>query len=188
MNFTTYAEQAASTAIYPDRGRNLPYAALGIADEAGELLEAIGGLLAAGPDTDATAFLKEAGDVLWYVAAVAAETGVTLDGTLDELAALGDRRPFPWRDLVPLGARITIAASKIAGLAKKTIRDHDGRFPDAWRADVAAHLRSVLHYLGHAIATASDGTRSLDGAAEMNLAKLSSRKERGVLSGSGDDR
>lgn len=94
MDFVTYQELAGKTAIYPDRGTNLAYPALGLNGEAGEVAEIVkktyrdhDGHLE--PDRR-EALQKELGDVLWYVAALCAESGLSMDAVarqnIDKLA------------------------------------------------------------------------------------------------------
>lgn len=76
-------------------------------------------------------------------------------------------------------------AGEVAEHAKKAIRDEDGTVSDQRRQAIAKELGDVLWYLAQ-IATELD--LDLDEIAQGNLKKLLSRQERGVLSGSGDDR
>lgn len=66
---------------------------------------------------------------------------------------------------------------------KKIMRDYDGVVTDEFRADIKKELSDVLWYIA-ALASELD----LDEVAEANIKKLYSRKERGTLHGSGDDR
>lgn len=108
MKFSEYEEGAASTAIYPGQGTalGLMYVALKMNGEAGEFAEHLGkslrddGLVAIDGDSILYArhltnerrelLIKEAGDLLWYVAAAARELGSSLDeiakANLDKLA------------------------------------------------------------------------------------------------------
>ena len=43
MDFHTYQQQAGETAIYPQRGSNLAYPALGLCGEAGEVAQLFNG-------------------------------------------------------------------------------------------------------------------------------------------------
>lgn len=76
-------------------------------------------------------------------------------------------------------------AGEVAEHAKKTIRDDGGSVSEERREAIAKELGDVLWYVAQ-IATELD--LDLDQIAEGNLEKLLSRKQRGVLSGSGDDR
>lgn len=76
-------------------------------------------------------------------------------------------------------------AGEVADDVKKVIRDEEGQLTDENREIIAKELGDVLwyiagisRYLGY----------SLEEIAEMNIEKLQSRKERGVLAGSGDNR
>lgn len=83
MNFNEYQKWARTTAQYPDAGKNLIYPILGLCGESGEVAEKIkkvirndGGVMSPEKCTELS---KELGDVLWYVATIASELGVTLD-------------------------------------------------------------------------------------------------------------
>lgn len=76
-------------------------------------------------------------------------------------------------------------AGEVAEHAKKTIRDDDGKVSDERRAAMSKELGDVLWYVAQ---LASELDLSLDDIAKQNLEKLFSRQQRGVLSGSGDDR
>jgi NTP pyrophosphatase (non-canonical NTP hydrolase) len=88
QDFNDYQELAMSTAVYPQKGSNLAYPALGLNGEAGEVAEKVkkilrdkGGVL----DEDSRqALMKELGDVLWYVAAMCSEAGLRM-GEVAEL-------------------------------------------------------------------------------------------------------
>jgi len=76
-------------------------------------------------------------------------------------------------------------AGEVAEHVKKSIRDDGGAILPERRAAMAAELGDVLWYLAQ-LATELD--LDLDAVAELNLEKLRSRQQRGVLSGSGDER
>jgi NTP pyrophosphatase (non-canonical NTP hydrolase) len=72
-----YQEGAWETAIYPDKGNNLYYPALGLVGEAGEVCNKIKKVMR---DQDGNAtpeqkreIAKELGDVMWYLATLATE-------------------------------------------------------------------------------------------------------------------
>jgi len=88
-----YQEEAWETAIYPDKGNNLYYPALGLVGEAGEVCNKIKKVMR---DQDGKATLeqkneiaKELGDVLWYLATLATELdshlGCIADSNLKKL-------------------------------------------------------------------------------------------------------
>lgn len=83
MEFDEYQEEAAKTAVYPNIGNNLTYATLGLCGEAGETAEKVKKLIrdrGGKPDrVFLDLMLSELGDVLWYLAAVARELGLSLD-------------------------------------------------------------------------------------------------------------
>ena len=68
---------------------------------------------------------------------------------------------------------------------KKIYRDDDGHMTDEQREGIAKELGDCLWYFAQ---LATDLGVSLDVIARGDIAKLSSRKERGVLGGSGDNR
>jgi NTP pyrophosphatase (non-canonical NTP hydrolase) len=76
-------------------------------------------------------------------------------------------------------------AGEVAEKIKKMVRDDDGILSDERREALSKELGDVLWYLAQ-LATEAD--LDLDAIAEANLAKLVSRRDRNVLSGSGDDR
>ena len=96
LTLDEYQKEARKTAIYPrfeeESGKtpvlSLVYPVLKLAGEAGEVSEKIGKLLrdkngALDPE-DKTELVKELGDILWYVANIAEDLGVSL-GTVGEI-------------------------------------------------------------------------------------------------------
>jgi NTP pyrophosphatase (non-canonical NTP hydrolase) len=84
MNFKEYQQKAVSTAIYP-RKHKIIYPALGLGDEAGEVLGKIKKWLRGDDDKEKLsqerkeAIADEMGDVLWYLAALSRDLNVSLD-------------------------------------------------------------------------------------------------------------
>jgi NTP pyrophosphatase (non-canonical NTP hydrolase) len=77
-------------------------------------------------------------------------------------------------------------SGEIAEKVKKLYRDRKGDVPSQrWLDDLEQEVGDVLWYLA---AICRDFGISMDDAAQWNLSKLKSRKERNVLSGSGDNR
>jgi NTP pyrophosphatase (non-canonical NTP hydrolase) len=76
-------------------------------------------------------------------------------------------------------------AGEVADKLKKVIRDNEGVLTDPVRDAVAKELGDVLWYVS---VLAYELDYDLETIAQNNLAKLASRQERGVLTGSGDNR
>lgn len=87
-HFDVYQDHADQTAIYPDKGDNLYYPALGLAGEAGEVCEKIKKIFRDqnGFCTEANVeeLTKELGDVLWYVSCLATEINISLSIIAEE--------------------------------------------------------------------------------------------------------
>ena len=76
-------------------------------------------------------------------------------------------------------------AGEVAEHAKKAIRDDGGSVSDERKTAMSKELGDVLWYVAQ---IATELGLDLNEIAEQNLAKLLSRQQRGVLSGSGDER
>src|SRR3989338_5391100 len=83
MNFEEYQKKSRKTDKYPEADNNFVYPTLGLAGESGEVAEKIKKVIRdkGGKIDDETRELikKELGDVLWYVAQLATELGLSLD-------------------------------------------------------------------------------------------------------------
>ena len=82
MTFDEYQKKSRETAVYPSAGSNFIYPTLGLAGEAGEVAEKIkkilrdhGGVVKSELKEE---IKKELGDVLWYVAQISTEFGLSL--------------------------------------------------------------------------------------------------------------
>lgn len=161
-----YQIDAVATAIYP-REYRIAYPALGLIGELAELREAISHCDSYTHNTRPV--LKEAGDVMWYCANLAADLGVSLS-TLDSHTLLS---------VFPSEKYIGDFAEKV----KKLIRDGADDKREA-----------VLAFITVAIATVQTTCRnfsydfSFEDVLTTNIQKLNSRKERGTLTGDGDNR
>lgn len=97
MNFAEYQEKAKQTAKYPVIGHGVIYPTLGLTNEAGEVAGKIKkifrdkeGLIG---ESELAALKSELGDVLWYLAQVSTELGLSLDEIADNnIAKLIDRQ------------------------------------------------------------------------------------------------
>lgn len=99
MDFKEYQEKAKATAGYPEIGHPVVYPALGLAGEAGEVVEKVKKLFR---DDNAEltlerkeALTKELGDALWYLSQIATELGIAFEdvaaGNIEKLASRADR-------------------------------------------------------------------------------------------------
>jgi len=76
-------------------------------------------------------------------------------------------------------------AGEVAEKIKKILRDKNSVIDEETKKELAKELGDVLWYLSQLI---TELNLSLDEIASLNIDKLSSRKERGTLHGSGDNR
>lgn len=76
-------------------------------------------------------------------------------------------------------------AGEVADKVKKVIRDNNQQFTDDKKLKIAKEVGDVLWYCA---TMAHDIGFTLEEVAQMNIDKLASRKQRGKLSGSGDNR
>jgi hypothetical protein len=190
MRISDYAEKARSVAIYPEAARVF-YPMMGIGGEVGELIEKI---QHGGSDEE---IVKEMGDVLWYLVNTLEDLSWgfidcvkffaalrTNEGTFSDVQA---HVVFHW-DNCALGGDITelsISAGKILEIGKKALRDNSGVVPATKLKVVGKHCMLILQEL--CIVAHTHGL-NLDDVAQANIDKLFSRRDRGVLGGSGDNR
>jgi NTP pyrophosphatase (non-canonical NTP hydrolase) len=175
VKLNDYQTGAVSTAIYP---APLAYPTLGLCGEVGEFQTAWN-------DGDDDEVIKEAGDVLWYLANVANDLGLTLSELLG-------RKKFPkcehsgstWRCDDPL-LRLSQNAGVVAEQVKKAIRDSGGEMPKKRLSLVKKASKEIVQTLADLL---NDCECTLEEAAEANYAKLKSRQKRGKLTGDGDNR
>lgn len=76
-------------------------------------------------------------------------------------------------------------AGEIANKVKKILRDNSGELEENVRQDLICELGDVLWYIA---ALATDLNAELSEVANKNIEKLNSRKNRGTIGGSGDNR
>lgn len=76
-------------------------------------------------------------------------------------------------------------AGEVLAIFKKWIRDNDADLAKLDKKNVTKELGDILWYIA---VVAHDLDIALDDIAAVNLEKLRSRKERGTLRGSGDER
>lgn len=98
MNFSDYQKKSKATAFYPHEFA-LPYIALGLTGEAGEVAEKIKKIIrdqeGRVSEEHKKEIGKELGDVLWYMAQMATELGLDMSeiaqGNIDKLTSRRDR-------------------------------------------------------------------------------------------------
>jgi NTP pyrophosphatase (non-canonical NTP hydrolase) len=76
-------------------------------------------------------------------------------------------------------------AGEIANKVKKILRDNSGDLQEDVRQNLISELGDVLWYVA---ALATDLKTELSEVANKNIEKLNSRKNRGTIGGSGDNR
>ena len=76
-------------------------------------------------------------------------------------------------------------AGEVADKVKKILRDKNGLFDEESKGEIKLELGDVLWYISQ---LSSELGYELEEVAEANLKKLKSRKNRGKIQGSGDDR
>lgn len=102
MHFKEYQKKSRKTAIYSEKDKNIIYPLLGLAGETGEVVEKVKKVIRIKghhvPEFSAEEkkeIAKELGDVLWYLAQVATELGLSLEkvaqGNIEKLFSRKDR-------------------------------------------------------------------------------------------------
>lgn len=172
MDFNQYQTIALSTAIYPNRGKNLVYTVLGLNEEIGEAKEKL-------LQNDRDGLIKELGDVLWYISCCSSELRVSLQ-EIANIRTLIVTKPAP-----ELFSQLYLQSSVISGRVKKIIRDNQGITPDDKKAVIMQSLAQCLGLIG--LIAESTGS-SLDEVSQINMAKLKLRLDAGTLKGDGDNR
>ena len=95
MEFKVYQDLVGQTAIYPNKGSNFVYPALGLGGETGEVQEKVKKILRGDTTVDEAKedLKKEIGDVLWYLTQLSTELGLSLEDIAKEnIVKLFDRR------------------------------------------------------------------------------------------------
>lgn len=97
MDFKEYQEKAWETAIYPRKGKNISYPAIGLGGETGEVLEKIKKILRDEneifTEEKKEEIIKEMGDVFWYLAALSKELNINLNDVAEKnISKLSSRK------------------------------------------------------------------------------------------------
>ena len=167
-----YREMCRVTAIYPEE-LAVPYLVLGLCSESVELIDSAHNSSEAGEMEQ----IKELGDCQWYVCRLAEHYGFDF--------ALMANSTQPADDAVDL-VRIP---GLLANYAKKQIRD-GSKWTGEEREEARQKIRELLVKFVSCSRTYARDHLSTDYAniLQANYNKLMSRKNRGVLTGSGDNR
>jgi len=99
MDFKEYQRLSRLTALYPNQGSNYIYPTLGLCGESGEVSEKIKKVIRDRQgqidEQVRSEIAKELGDVLWYMAQLATELGLSLDdvacSNIEKLASRKER-------------------------------------------------------------------------------------------------
>jgi NTP pyrophosphatase (non-canonical NTP hydrolase) len=168
MTLKEYQTKALSTAMFPPE-RGLEYCTLGLVGEVAEFAAAV-----RSGDSNAV-ILKELGDCAWYMAILCDMWGIHAICKCEDVDAC---------TMDPAAESITTMfdnAGALANKVKKVIRDGTPLNPEFCLA--------VSDWMWGAMNTfAKEHGYKLSAVLEANIAKLASRKERGVITGSGDNR
>ena len=172
MEFNKYQLYARSSAVYPNIGHNLAYAALGLNEECGEVLDKL-------LKGDRDGVISELSDAMWYSATVAFEVAVELEFVAQKRTLLLDKKP---KDLV---VDMMYQASIVSGRAKKVLRDNHGVVPQDKRDVIIKALAQILSLID---LIAQHHSSSIQEVMEKNVEKLRLRILNKTLKGDGDER
>lgn len=169
LDFQQYREDIKKFVTYPAT-LTVIYPTLGLVGELGELSFA---------DTDDT-YIKELGDVMWYIAALSNDLNVTHE---EMLQFRSEKISINHLQLV----------SKITELVKKWLRGDDSintlTLGSDRRNKIIKHLLQLLYGLyTSSIHTSIDCRYTLQEAMHCNIDKLNSRLHRDCIKGDGDNR
>lgn len=177
MKLKEYSDKVKETAIYPKSVGKI-YAILGMADEMGEVSEKLDFESSIGSISD------EIGDTLWYLTATIREFELHdlfdyFDSSLNQKVYNLENHP---KYLGNMGMRVGL---NLVGRVKKVIRDESMQFTPQKVSEIE---RLVVSYIDIIILMVAKMRLNMDDIMDKNIQKLFSRKQRGVLSGDGDNR
>ena len=191
MDIYTYQEKSFETVLYPEKGSGnmgaLSYVGLGMG-ESGEVQLKIQDYIKKNnkyieqtereKENFFEEILDELGDYFWYGAGLATELGINL---ADEVPISTPH--FRWDiELSGLGLGIS---GLVQNELKKIIRDDNGIVTEE-RLLKLTHLLASYIQAGYEVCNSIKIRPSI--VFQRNIDKLTSRKERGVIQGSGDSR
>ncbi len=179
--FTEYQERTMETAQYPQGEDGVDYIMLGLAGEAGEVLNKLKKVIRG--DYELTndkklAIAYELGDVMWYVAQVVRRYRLTFKNNVvaDKFEVLQEKNnaPFNFKDLCRNAATLN-------KLGADTLSNYYFVKDNSWQMKLA--LQSIM------ILTAMMASRlgtTIEDIVNNNYEKLTARKKIGTIKGDGD--
>lgn len=173
MNLTEYQQKANETAIYEER---IVYPTFGLSGEIGEFYEKV--LIQSHLENEC---IKEAGDVCWYIAALCTDFGWNMQ-ELDKVTLIKSLEDSKLKYL----DKVIIASSKISEIVKKSLRDTNKIIKEDKKEEIKIFLSYILRNLKNYMKFSFNV--SLEKILVTNIEKLTSRKERNLIQGSGDNR
>lgn len=216
MNFEEYKLKAITTIVFKDEIK-IPYTICGMNGENGELNEAVLRFLKTDKEDLAhnySLFLKELGDVSWYIAALSSFTGINIDESLINIPIIYDENfvnqihqsqktidfnQVLFEDMLNLTTNI----GAVAEAFKKRMRDdwdnyNNDIYSDEFKEKISFLFSQSFRYMLNILKDVNIikdvfvnediVVHSLSDIWQMNIDKLSKRKDEGKLHGSGDER
>lgn len=189
-----YIEFTRTTAVYP-KENELGYLVFGIFDELGEALEKINRLNYIEGGQYVPELISEISDIYWYTARLLDCLNVDLslkNLLISEQDYLKKNPSFSKVENIPLYDKYTLQKkftslykylSTMCGNLKKMIRDNNDKKIEYAKNDLL-QFTDALFYHTFRLAGANSPLHIMN----VNVKKLSDRKERGVLKGDGDKR
>lgn len=178
-----YQNSAATFAIYPGRlgmlddssMDGLYYTAMGLAGESGEYLEKLFIYGRTGQYEKLKKILNELGDFCWFISQCAMELSCCMSHLIQHVSIIPNLE----------SSYICIYASQYCEVVKKCMRDNHAHITKETRRQLLKILGSCLSMV---ISECCYFSTPLEVVFQLNIEKLSSRKERNVLQGQGDNR
>lgn len=201
-DFQKYHEFVLGTAIFqPNRG--ITYCVTKLAGEIGEVNDKLSKVIADNLSGDVSdevfgrrlsdrqAIVLELGDVTWYVAALANELGSSIV-VLRKAYAFDPVSTPDGHEIIGGGLRLSALVGNILETTGKFIRDKGGDGTNTSFLADQPYTNTVLTYLSAILdrvdLLAAKFGHEITDVLEANVKKLTDRRERGTLRGSGDNR
>lgn len=178
-----------------DKEYSIIYPLIGLQDETSEFIDHLTSDKKITKAERKSLLIKELGDIAWYLVAIATDLDISF-------TKLGDLKNFNAKDScsktfsVKEISEIVLGVEKhigvIYGTVKKLIRDGDKKvslYDKCQQTEKIATIHfSILAIFTSLVMLANKLGITIEEALQKNIDKIASRKERGVLQGSGDNR